>query len=570
MKYPKYKLAFPGKHVLLFNGHPMTQFNGYKLNTTAIGNGVVSADKTKGFWGESAELFQSASQFHSFEGYSANKGTINGNTYIFGKGDDIVTAFFDENEIYNLFLNQTKGGTITGNPMSGHSGQYIVLSAFPSAHYNFNGYSVTGGILSGDKIIINNSDMTAQASWIEDQKYTLTIQQTNGGKVTANKSTGYQGDQVTLSNTASPHYTFDSYNITGSTLTGDKFNFVNQNVTAKGTFIQDQIRSVTLQQTIGGTIYSDKSSGYDGDLVVLTNSTSAGYGFSSYNITGASLTGNRFNLNGSNVTAKGTFYINSNRTIINSGDADHAYTAVGCTKNTMSAWKIDNARIFGFKYTFQLSNSDYSFAGTQMYMSLSGGYLNNSGRFKIVDEDILTVDIPGLKTEGEIKYPPLDVGVLVYSQSAQTYTTQWDEYWDKPGTAWHNVTPSFYLNTSNNKVSKVKSQIVNPNGASEITYPGDYYVYNSNWVTNPVTLNYIFEEKPGGVDNLYIYADNTFVGSSESYFRKHNLNSNYWSYIHYCGGGAARMHVNYFPWDSSGHIDYIVYSANTLQDAINA
>ena len=569
MKYPKYKLAFPGKHSLVFKGHPMTQFDGYTLGTYASGNGIVSANKTKGFWGESAELFQSAANYYTFYGYSANKGTINGNTYIFGKGDDIVTAFFNETEIYNLFLNQTQGGTITGNPMTGHSGQYIVLSALPSAHYTFNGYSVTGGVLSGDKIIIGNSDMTAQADWIEDQKYSLTIQQTNGGRVTANKSTGYEGDQVTLSNTPSSHYTFGSYNITGATLTGNKFNFVNQNVTAKGTFIQDPIRSVTLQKTNGGTITANPMTGYDGTTVVLTNTSNNGYAFSSYSVTGSTLTGNRFNLNGSNVTAKGTFYINSNRTAINSGYADHAYTAVGCNKNTMSAWDISNARIFGFKYTFQLSNSEYVPAGTEMYISLSGGFLNNSGRYHIEDEDILTVKIPGLKVN-DLKYPPLNVGVLVYSQSAQTYTTQWDDYWDKPGTAWHNVTPSFYMNTSNNKVSKVKSQIVNPNGASETTEPGDYYVYNSNWRDNPVTLNYIFEEKQGGIDNLYVYADNTFVGSSISYYRKHNLSSNYWSYIHHCGGGAARLHANYFPWDSSGHIDYIVYSADTLQDAINA
>lgn len=308
MKYPKYKLAFPGKHVIVFKGHPMTQFGGYTLGTYASGNGIVSANKTKGFWGESAELFQSAADYYTFAGYSANKGTVNGNTYIFGKGNDIVTAFFNETEIYNLFLNQTQGGTITGNPMTGHSGQYIVLSALPSSHYIFNGYSVTGGVLSGDKIIIGNSDMTAQASWIEDPKYSLTITQTNGGKVTANKSTGYQGDQVTLSNTPSSHYTFGSYSLTGATLTGNKFNFVNQNVTAKGTFIQDPIRSVTLQQTNGGTVTASPMTGYDGTTVVLSNTANNGYAFSSYSVTGTTLTGNRFNLTGSNVTAKGSFY----------------------------------------------------------------------------------------------------------------------------------------------------------------------------------------------------------------------------------------------------------------------
>ena len=304
MKNPKYKLAFPGKHVLVFNGHPVTQFDGYTLGTYASGNGIVSASKQKGFWGESAELFQSAAQYHTFDGYSANKGTVNGNTYIFGKGDDIVTAFFNETEIYNLFLNQTKGGTITGNPMTGRHGQYIVLSALPSSHYTFNGYSVTGGVLSGDKIIIGNSDMTAQASWIEDPKYSLTIQQTNGGIVTANKSTGYEGDQVTLSNTPSSHYTFGSYSLTGATLTGNKFNFVNQNVTAKGTFIQDPIRSVTLQQTSGGTITANPMTGYDDTVVTLSNTANAGYTFNSYSITGGTLTGNQFTLNGGDVTVK--------------------------------------------------------------------------------------------------------------------------------------------------------------------------------------------------------------------------------------------------------------------------
>lgn len=304
MKYPKYKLAFPGNHAIVFKGHPMTQFNGYTLGTYASGNGIVSANKTKGFWGESAQLFQSAAQYHTFDGYSANKGTINGNTYIFGKGDDIVTAFFDETEIYNLFLNQTQGGTITGNPMTGHSGQYIVLSALPSSHYTFNGYSVTGGVLSGDKIIIGNSDMTAQASWVEDPKYNLTITQTNGGKVTANKSTGYQGDQVTLSNTPSSHYTFNSYSITGATLTGNKFNFGNQNVTAKGTFVEDPKRTITLTQQTGGTITANPMTGYDGTVVTLSNTANAGYTFNSYSITGGTLTGSRFTLLGNDVTVK--------------------------------------------------------------------------------------------------------------------------------------------------------------------------------------------------------------------------------------------------------------------------
>lgn len=237
MKYPKYKLAFPGKHALVFKGHPMTQFDGYTLGTYASGNGIVSASKQKGFWGESAELFQSAADYYTFSGYSANKGTVNGNTYIFGKGNDIVTAFFSETEIYNLFLNQTQGGTITGNPMTGHSGQYIVLSSLPSAHYTFNGYSVTGGVLSGDKIIIGNSDITAQANWIQDPVRNIVLVQVSGGKIFSDKATAYDGDIVLFSYTPSANYVFNGYDITGSILSGNSALVNNSNITAKGKFL---------------------------------------------------------------------------------------------------------------------------------------------------------------------------------------------------------------------------------------------------------------------------------------------------------------------------------------------
>ena len=167
MKYPKYKLAFPGKHVIVFNCHPMTQFDGYTLGTYASGSGVVSASKQKGFWGESAELFQSAAQGYSFEGYSANKGTINGNTYIFGKGDDVVTAFFKESEtdIYNLFLNQTQGGTISADKLTGHKGQSANLSYTANQDYYFNGWKTTGAPIVDNKLEFTQNT-TAEANFI--------------------------------------------------------------------------------------------------------------------------------------------------------------------------------------------------------------------------------------------------------------------------------------------------------------------------------------------------------------------------------------------------------------------
>ena len=101
MKYPKYKLAFPGKHVWVFKGHPMTQFDGYTLGTYASGNGVVSADKTKGYYGESATLYHDENEYTTFLGFSSTIGTIDGDTYVFGRGDDVVSGYFSAIDPYN-------------------------------------------------------------------------------------------------------------------------------------------------------------------------------------------------------------------------------------------------------------------------------------------------------------------------------------------------------------------------------------------------------------------------------------------------------------------------------------
>jgi hypothetical protein len=148
MKYPKYKLAFPGKHSLVFKGHPMTQFDGYTLGTYASGNGIVSANKTKGFWGESAELFQSAGEYSTFCGFSANKGTIEDTTYTFGKGDDVVTGYFSATDPYNplglppytLRLKYTDGFTptfLSGNGVQVSQSPNIWDLTYENEHWTY-------------------------------------------------------------------------------------------------------------------------------------------------------------------------------------------------------------------------------------------------------------------------------------------------------------------------------------------------------------------------------------------------------------------------------------------------
>lgn len=215
--------------------------------------------------------------------------------------------------IYNVSLIQDAHGTIAASPMSGHPNQTVTLSNTPATHYHFGSYSVSGATLTGNQFKLVDQDVTAKGTFVEDDKYNLTLQTNGYGTISASKTTGYAGDTVTLSNTPSADCTFSNYSITGATLTGNQFNFGSSNVTAKANFNRN-VHSVTVQNDGHGTLAASPTTGYSGTQVTLTTAANAGYLFSGYTITGATLTGNKFNIGTSNVTVKAWFkdpYANS-------------------------------------------------------------------------------------------------------------------------------------------------------------------------------------------------------------------------------------------------------------------
>lgn len=208
--------------------------------------------------------------------------------------------------VYDLTVVQTPNGHLEAYPLSGFSGDKFGLTATPSAHYHFNTYSVTGAVLTGNSGTFTSSDVTVQANFAEDPKYSATLQTNGYGSIAANKTTGYQGDTVTLSNTPSADCTFASYAITGATLTGNQFNFGTADVTAKANFNRNS-HTVTVQNDGHGTVTASPTTGYSGTQVTLSTTPASNYEFSGYTITGATLTGNKFNIGTSNVTAKAWF-----------------------------------------------------------------------------------------------------------------------------------------------------------------------------------------------------------------------------------------------------------------------
>ncbi len=68
-------------------------------------------------------------------------------------------------QIYYITVIQPTGGIITATPVEGPNGTEVTLTNSPSNNYEFNSYSVTGATLSGNKFIIDNSDVTVTGTF---------------------------------------------------------------------------------------------------------------------------------------------------------------------------------------------------------------------------------------------------------------------------------------------------------------------------------------------------------------------------------------------------------------------
>ena len=123
-------------------------------------------------------------------------------------------------------------------------------------------------------------------------------------RCSASPMEGYKGTEVTLVDQPAWNEKFSAWQVTGANVTGNNL-ILNNDVTAKAVY--ETAKNLTLQTDGHGSIASTRMSGFIGDQATLSNTPNEDYTFSAYTITGATLTGNKFNFNGANVTAKAWF-----------------------------------------------------------------------------------------------------------------------------------------------------------------------------------------------------------------------------------------------------------------------
>lgn len=232
------------------------------------------------------------------------------NNHVYGLLKNSAICYFGYENAHNLTVTSDGNGSLIASVYTGNVGDTAQLTYTPNTHYGFSAYSLDGGgSIAGDTYTFGTTDGTAKAWFSAWPVRTVTVTQQTGGTVAASPTTGYDGDTVTLSNTANAEYTFGSYAVTGATLTSNQFNFDGSDVTAKGTFNQ-KTYTLTLQTDGHGKLVANKTTGHKNDTITLTPTYSSYYRFNNYSVTGGSVNGNTFTIT-ANATAKANFKVNA-------------------------------------------------------------------------------------------------------------------------------------------------------------------------------------------------------------------------------------------------------------------
>jgi len=156
---------------------------------------------------------------------------------------------------------------------------------------------------------------------VEPISYTVTINATTNGTVTASAESATEGTEITLTVAPDEGYELDELIVNNGdvTVTDNKFTMPASDVTITATFkltetepVEPTTYTITVNSTSNGTILADAESATEGTLVTLTITPDSGYELESLSVKDANnndvnVTDNQFTMPASSVTISGTF-----------------------------------------------------------------------------------------------------------------------------------------------------------------------------------------------------------------------------------------------------------------------
>ena len=320
-------------------------------------------------------------------------------TYTFTvTGNASYTAIFTMIPQYTITAtaNPTAGGTVTG------AGTYYqntscTLTATANTHYEFTNWSSNGAQVSTNPTY--TFSVTASGSYTANftalQPHSVTCNPVENGSISANPTTAYKNETVTLTATPTSGYFFSAWDVRDATnnsitVTDNQFTMPDSDVTVGATFVSGC--TVTVAEVEHGTVTASTTGAAPGTVVTLTATPETDYYLSTWLVfktgdvnTTVTVANNQFTLPAYDVTVVGIFKMTQEAEItIGSGTNSnqylptYAYYKYCLTQQIYTAAEVGNAGTIT-AVAFKVQNSKSATRNIDLYMKHTSKSAFSSG-----------------------------------------------------------------------------------------------------------------------------------------------------------------------------------------------
>ena len=295
----------------------------YTITATASpsNGGTVSGAGTY-YSGTSCTLTATPNTGYTFTNWKKGNTVVSTNaTYTFEVTESATyTATFTAIPQYTISVsaNPTTGGTVSGGGTF-YSGASCTLTATPNTHYDFTNWKMGNSVVSTNPTY--TFTVTGNATYVANftalQAHTVTCNPVENGSISANPTTAYKNETVTLSATPASGYFFSTWDVRDAnnnsiTVTNNQFTMPDSDVTVSATFVSGC--TITVAEVEHGTVSATPTTAAPGTTITLTATPASGYVLNNWLVyqtgdvnTTVAVTNNQFTLPAYDVTVVGLF-----------------------------------------------------------------------------------------------------------------------------------------------------------------------------------------------------------------------------------------------------------------------
>ena len=363
----------------------------YTITATASpSNGGTVSGAGIYYSGMSCTLTATPNTGYTFTNWKKGNTVVSTNaTYTFAVTESATyTATFTAIPQYTISVsaNPTAGGTVSGGGTF-YSGASCTLTATPNTHYDFTNWKMGNSVVSTNPTytftVTQNASYTANFTAL--QAHTITCNPVENGSISANPTTAYKNETVTLTATPASGYFFSSWEVRDAsnnliTVTNNQFTMPDSDVTVSATFVSGC--TVTVVEVEHGTVTASATNAIPGATITLTATPVSGYVLNNWLVyqtgnvnTIVAVTNNQFTMPAYDVTVVGLFGSPQGGDVtVGSGTNNNinlptnTYQKYSVSQQIFTASEVGEAGTIT-KVAFKVSNSKSATRTLEIYLS---------------------------------------------------------------------------------------------------------------------------------------------------------------------------------------------------------